>query len=197
MKQESFDSEVEFMNKDEKYHVTAYQTVDLKRVSDKYLRKFERRVNEEEFLEHFRNGKKMLDEAVNLPSDSECSLDSTKVEIDSLCLEDDDYHPSMIQDFKYDDSNSRSGEFSDLNVHVIAQKEGLLSMPSGVADNLSRLRTSTKKEENSSLEAICSTENSLAGSSQDISDDATLSDSESISQLRSSLNAEKASYFAS
>ena len=126
---------------------------------------------------------------MNMQSDSECSLDSTKVEIDSLCLEDDDFAPSMIQDFKYDESSNKSDDnFSDLNLNVISQKDDLMGLRSGIMDNLSRIRTSTKKEESSSLEAMCSNENSLAGSSQDLSDDATISDSESISKLRSSLN---------
>lgn len=189
IKQESFDSESEFVNKEENYHRSTEPPVDVKRFNDKYLRKFERRVNEDEFLEHFRSGKNMLDEAINVPSDSECSLDSTKVEIDSLCLEDDDYPPSMIQDFKYDFTSNRSDDtFTDLNLNAIGHKEDLVALSPGIMDNLSRIRTSTKKEDNCSVEANCSTENSLAGSSQDLSDDATISDSESLSKFRTSLN---------
>ena len=177
VKQESFDSEHDFASKDENFH-QIYQSTDLKRMSERTLRKFESRLNADEFLE--------LDEAFNQPSDSECSVDSKKVETDSLCLEDDDYTPAMIQQLKYDYNSNRSEDnFGDL--HPIDQKEDLIALSPGIMDNLSRIRTSTKKEDSASLEVICSAETSLAGSSQELSDDATISDSESISNLRTSI----------
>ncbi|XP_065070350.1 uncharacterized protein LOC135695275 isoform X1 [Rhopilema esculentum] len=182
MKQESFDCETE-SSRDEPY--IPYQAIDLRKVNDKYTRKYENRVNEK-FLEHFRSGRNMLDEPLNLPSDSECSVDSTKVEIDSLCLDDEEFAPSMIQDFKYDDTSTRSVEgFLDSNLNVMGQKDDILDLRNG---DLSRIRTSTKKEESGSSDVIDSTENSLAGSNHDLSDDTTISDSESITRLRESLH---------
>ena len=178
LKQESFDSENDFANKDENLQQQSLNSIDLKRMNEKSFRKFESRGNGEEFLE--------LDEPFNQPSDSECSMDSKKVETDSLCLEEDDYPPSMIQDFKYDYSCNRPEEnFSDLN--SVGQKDDLIALSPGMINNLSRIRTSTKKEDNTSLEVICSTETSLAGSSQDLSDETATSDSESLSKLRTSL----------
>ena len=134
----------------------------------------------------------MLDEPLNLPSDSECSVDSTKVEIDSLCLDDEEFAPSMIQDFKYDDNSTRSIEgFLDSNLNVMGQKDDILDLRNG---DLSRIRTSTKKEESGSSDVVDSTENSLAGSNHDLSDDTTISDSESITRLRESLHS-KVRYF--
>jgi len=177
MKQESFDSENDVINKDDSFHHPD-QVIDLKRINEKALRKIQNRATREEFLE--------LDEAFTHPSDSECSMDSKKVETDSLCLEDDDYPPSMIQDFKYDyNSNRPEDNFSDL--HTVNQKEGLIAFRPGILDSLSRIRTSTKKDDNTSLEVNCSTETSLTGSCQDLSDDNTISDSENILKLKSSL----------
>ena len=177
MKQESFDSENDAINKDDNFQHPD-QLMDLKRINEKALRKIQNRATREEFLE--------LDEESTHPSDSECSMDSKKVETDSLCLEDDDYPPSMIQDFKYDYNSNRPEEnFSDL--HSVSQKEEVIAFRPGIMDSLSRSRTSTKKDDNTSLEVNCSTETSLTGSCQDLSDDTTISDSESILNLKSSL----------
>ena len=187
LKQESFDSENDFTNKDETLQ-QPYNSIDLKRVNKKKCQKSESRGNGGEVLE--------LDEAFNQPSDSESSMDSKKVETDSLCLEDDDYPSSIIQDFKFDYSGNRPDyNFSDLTSPC--QKDDFIALSPGIMNNLSRIRTSTKKEDNTSLEVICSTETSLAGSSQDLSDDTTISDTESLSKLRTSLKSKVLNIFSS
>ena len=176
------------MTKEDLFQQTGMKHYDRKQ-NEKFIRKFESRVNEGEFLEHFRTPRNLMLEPTNLPSDSECSIDSTKVETDSVCLEDDDFPPTMIQDFRYDDSgNQFEDSFVDSNLNAMGRKDDAIGLDVTDMNSLSRSRTSTKRDDSGSLDVLGSTENSLAGSLQDVSDDATISDSESMDKLRKNLH---------
>ncbi len=113
---------------------------------------------------------------ISLISDGDCSVNSTKVEIDSISHDDEDFSPLMIQDFKDSGSDRLNTNFLESDLDVTEPR----------SERETRLRSSTRKGE----QGLGETGNSLLGSSRDISsDESFMSDSENIANLRNSLHA--------
>eukprot|EP00794_Sanderia_malayensis_P018095 gene18095-19903_t len=195
-KRDSFGSDVD-LNKADAFLRQHEKLYDPK-VNEKFLEKIVTKISSEDrqqFYENFSTEKQLMyNKRRSFPSDSEYSGISTKVEIDSIGMDDEDFSPLIIQDFKDSEPEQFSDNFSNSEHGMMSeQKDAVVKRRLVIDDSFSketRLRSSTIKDGLPSSE-MSETGSSMTGSSYDIASDvATIcdSDNESITNLKNNLH---------
>lgn len=208
-KKESFYSEVEYTR--EQY---SQSKIYDPKTNEAFLENLKSKGEEKRFLDAFHphHNKYSTEKRISLLSESECSANSTKVETDSLGLDEDDFTPLIIQDFKDAEamafsrslleSNSIGGEHKNRTstkkeevpelLHAARERgtskhyESLSIRDNAAAKQFESQGIPRHREVVEFVESSPAT--SLTGSSQDVSDSASVSGSESITNLRSNLH---------